>query len=87
MASFGYAVKSCSEYGSGMTLRKWLVRGFLLLLTLIVGGAYYVYGQYTNPEAIAQMVLAELQQHFPEADIQLGHAQWRLFGGIQIQGM
>lgn len=67
-----------------MTFRKWLVRGFLLVLMLVLGGAYYVYGQYTNPEAVAQMVLAELKEHFPEANIQLGHAQWRLFGGILL---
>ncbi|MFO0813254.1 MAG: AsmA-like C-terminal region-containing protein [Gemmatales bacterium] len=67
-----------------MTFRKWLVRGFLLVLMLMLGGAYYVYGQYTNPEAVAQMVLAELKQHFPDASIQLGHAQWRLFGGILL---
>jgi hypothetical protein len=74
---------SCSR----MTFRKWLVRGFLLLLMLLLGGAYYVYGQYTNPEAVAQMVLAELKQHFPEADIQLGHAEWRLFGGILLHDL
>lgn len=67
-----------------MVLRKWLVRVFLLVIMLILGGAYYVYGQYTNPEAIAQMVLAELKQHFPEADVQLGHAEWRLFSGVQL---
>ncbi len=70
-----------------MTFRKWLVRGFLLMLMLLLGGAYYVYGQYTNPEAVAQMVLAELKQHFPEADIQLGHAEWRLFGGILLHDL
>lgn len=70
-----------------MVLRKWLVRMFLLVIMLILGGAYYVYGQYTNPEAIAQMVLAELKQHFPEADIQLGHAEWHLFGGVQLNDL
>lgn len=70
-----------------MVLRKWLVRIFLLVIMLILGGAYYVYGQYTNPEAIAQMVLAELNQHFPEADVQLGHAEWRLFGGVQLNDL
>ena len=67
-----------------MVLRKWLVRIFLLVIMLILGGAYYVYGQYTNPDAVAQMVLAELKQHFPDADVQLGHAEWRLFGGVQL---
>lgn len=70
-----------------MTFRKWLVRIFLLLVMLLMGGAYYVYGQYTNPEAVAQMVLAELQQHFPEANIQLGHAEWRLFGGVLLNDL
>src|SRR4029079_18737354 len=67
-----------------MVVRKWLIRGLMLLLTLSLGGAYYVYGQYTNPEAVAQMVLAELQEHFPGADIQLGHAEWRLFSGVRL---
>lgn len=70
-----------------MVFRKWLVRIVLLVLMLGLGGAYYVYGQYTNSEAVAQMVLAELQQHFPEADIQLGHAEWRLFGGVQLNDL
>jgi hypothetical protein len=67
-----------------MAVRKWLIRGVLLVLTLATGGAYYVYGQYTNPEAVARMVLAELKQHFPEADVQLGRAEWRLFGGVRL---
>lgn len=67
-----------------MVVRKWFIRAFLLLLTLSGGGAYYVYGQYTNPDAVAQMVLAELEEHFPGADIQLGHADWRLFGGVRL---
>jgi hypothetical protein len=67
-----------------MVIRKWFIRALMLLLTLLVGGAYYVYGQYTNPDAIAQLVLEELQEHFPGADIQLGHADWRLFGGVRL---
>lgn len=70
-----------------MSLRKWIIRGILLMMTLMLGGAYYVYGQYTNPEAVAQLVLAELKQHFPEADIQLGHAEWRLFGGVELNDL
>lgn len=70
-----------------MSLRKWIVRGILLLMTLMLGGAYYVYGQYTNPEAVAQLVLNELKQHFPEADIKLGHAEWRLFGGVELNDL
>jgi hypothetical protein len=67
-----------------MALRKWLVRGLVMSFASVIGLAALLYQQYTNPEAVRQLVLTKLAAQFAGAHVSLESAHMRLFGGIAL---
>lgn len=53
----------------------------------LLGGlavAAWLYQYWTNPEAIRQQVIAQLEEHFIGAHVRLESAHLQLLGGIQV---
>ncbi|HEV3237204.1 MAG TPA: hypothetical protein VGZ25_09465, partial [Gemmataceae bacterium] len=67
-----------------MALRKWLVRGLVVSLASVIALAALLYQQWTNPEAVRQLVLTKLAAQFAGAHVSLESAHMRLFGGIGL---
>lgn len=53
--------------------------GLVVLAALVLAGAGYY---YTSPATVRQLVVDQFRHHFPEAEISLGSARFRLLGGI-----
>ena len=66
-------------------MRKWFVRSVVFGIVGVCIAALVLYYRWTNPAAVRQEVLVELQKHFPGALINLESARLRLLGGIQVQ--
>ena len=66
-------------------MRKWFVRSVVFGVVGVCIAALVLYYRWTNPAAVRQEVLVELQKHFPGALINLDSARLRLLGGIQVQ--
>ncbi len=68
-----------------MSWRKWLVR--FLVFAVLGGGAVAVllYQRYTDPAAVRQQVVEQLERLFPGATVSLDSARLHLFGGITLR--
>jgi uncharacterized protein involved in outer membrane biogenesis len=66
-------------------MRKWFVRSVVFGVVGLCAAAVVLYYRWTNPAAVRQEVIVELQKHFPGALINLDSARLRLLGGIQVQ--
>lgn len=65
-------------------LRCWLIRGLILaaLAGLALGG--WVAHGWVSPDAVRDALVAALREQFPEAEVEVGTARLRLFGGITV---
>ncbi len=64
------------------TLRSWVIRGGILALVLAVAGGAWVVGEYVSPDRVRALLEAHLREKVPGADVSVGAASLRLFGGI-----
>jgi hypothetical protein len=67
-----------------MNWHKLLLRLSLLLALGLTAGGYVLYRQWASPEAVRAAVLKELADQFPGASVQLGDAELRLLGGVEL---
>lgn len=67
-----------------MAWRKWFVRGVVSIVVSFCAAGGYVYQQWTNPAAVREQVLANLQAIFPGADVAVDTARLTLMGRIQV---
>ena len=68
-------------------LRSWLIRGVLLALLAAVGGVGWVMHERVSPDQVRAAVLAELRNKFPDAQVHVGAAGYRLFGGVTVHDL
>ncbi|MGF1582022.1 MAG: AsmA-like C-terminal region-containing protein [Gemmataceae bacterium] len=67
-----------------MRLQKWLVRGWVFTMLGAIAGVIVVYEQWTDPLAVRQQVISQLEDKFPGADVTLEAARLRILGGILL---
>ena len=65
-------------------LRSWLIRGLILAALAGVVAAGWVAHDWVSPEKVREAVVAALRDKFPDADVHVGAAQLRIFGGICV---
>jgi len=67
-----------------MSLRSWAIRG--LILAGVAGFAVlaWVAQSWVSPERVRAQVIAHLSGQFDGADVQVGSAHMRIFGGIAV---
>lgn len=65
-------------------LRSWLIRGLILAALAGVVAAGWVAHDWVSPEKVREAVVAALREKFPDADVHVGTAQLRIFGGICV---
>ncbi len=70
-----------------MALRTWIIRGLILAVLAGVGYGLWWAQSYVSPEAIRASLLATLNEQFPEAEVTVGSAHIRVFGGISIRDL
>lgn len=65
-------------------LRSWLIRGLILAALAAVVAAGWVAHDWVSPEKVREAVVVALAEKFPDADVHVGSAQLRIFGGICV---
>lgn len=68
-----------------MSWRKRLVRGLVFAVLAVLAAAGWLYQRFTNPDAVREQVVANLESHFLNTDVRLESASLRLLGGISIK--
>ncbi|HET6572956.1 MAG TPA: hypothetical protein VFG68_05085, partial [Fimbriiglobus sp.] len=64
-------------------LRCWAIRGLILAVVAGVAAGGWVAHGWVSPEKVRAALVAALRQQFPDADVHVGSARLRLFGGIR----
>jgi hypothetical protein len=67
-----------------MAWRKWFVRGVVLTVVSCCAAGAYIYQQWTNPAAVREQVLANLNKIFGGATVHVDSARLTLMGRIQV---
>ncbi|HZZ80476.1 MAG TPA: hypothetical protein VFE62_18375, partial [Gemmataceae bacterium] len=70
-----------------MGWRKWIVRGIVYGIVAAAGGGALAYQRWTNPGAVREQIIAELEKAFPGAEVSVDSARLRILGGIQLNGL
>ncbi|OWK36276.1 hypothetical protein [Fimbriiglobus ruber] len=65
-------------------LRSWVIRGLILCGLAAAGAAAWVMHDWVSPEKVREAVLAALRERHPDADVSIGSAHVRIFGGISV---
>ena len=65
-------------------LRGWLIRGLLVGLLVALGVAGWIVHTWVSPEQVREALLATLHERFPKAEVEVGSARMRIFGGISV---
>ena len=68
-------------------VRSWLIRGVLLAALAGVGGVGWHLHQAVSPDQVRAAVLVKLQSQFPDAEVSVGSAGYRLFGGVTVHDL
>jgi hypothetical protein len=68
-------------------VRSWLIRAVLLAGLAGLGGVGWVFHHRVSPEQVRAAVLAHLRGRFPDAEVHVGAAGYRLFGGITVHDL
>lgn len=68
-------------------LQKWLVRGAVIAVFLLFGVGVTFVLRWTDPAAVREEVLQQLQRQLPGAQITLQDARLRLFGGVLLSDL
>ena len=64
-------------------LRCWVIRGLILAVVAGVAAGGWVAHDWVSPEKVRAALVAALRDQFPGADVHVGSARLRLFGGIR----
>ncbi len=65
-------------------LRCWVIRGLILAALAGVAAGGWVAHDWVSPDRVRAALVAALAEQFPDADVQVGSARLRLFGGISV---
>ncbi len=64
-------------------LRCWVIRGLILAAVTGVAAGGWVAHDWVSPEKVRAALVAALREQFPDAEVHVGSARLRLFGGIR----
>lgn len=64
-------------------LRCWVIRGLILAALAGVAAGGWIAHDWVSPEKVRAALVAALHDQFPDADVHVGSARLRLFGGIR----
>jgi hypothetical protein len=70
-----------------MAFRTWMIRGSILAVLTCIGYGLWWAQSYVSPGAVRASLLETLQEQFPDADVMVGSAQIRVFGGISVRNL
>ncbi len=70
-----------------MAWRKWIVRGIVYGILAGAATGALAYQRWTNPGAVREQIIAELEKAFPGAEVSVDSARLRILGGIQLNGL
>ena len=65
-------------------LRCWVIRGLILAALAGVAAGGWIAHDWVSPEQVRAALVAALRDQFPDADVHVGSARLRLFGGISV---
>jgi hypothetical protein len=64
-------------------LRCWVIRGLILAALAGVAAGGWIAHDWVSPEKVRAALVAALRDQFPDAEVHVGSARLRLFGGIR----
>jgi hypothetical protein len=67
-----------------MSLRSWAIRGLILTGVAALAVLGWIAHSWVSPERVRAQVVAHLSEQFEGADVHVGSARMRLFGGIAV---
>jgi hypothetical protein len=67
-----------------MSLRSWAIRGLILSGVAALAVLAWIAHSWVSPERIHAQVVAHLTEQFEGADVHVGSARMRIFGGIAV---
>ncbi len=70
-----------------MAWRKWIVRGIVYGIVAASAAGALAYQRFTNPDAVRDQIIIELEKAFPGAEVSVDSARLRILGGIQLTGL
>ncbi len=70
-----------------MVWRKWIVRGIVYGIVAAAAAGALAYEHWTNPGAVREQIITELEKAFPGAEVSVDSARLRILGGIQLNGL
>lgn len=68
-------------------VRSWLIRGLILAILAGIISSVWVMHDWVSPDRVREALIAALREQFPEADVQVGSAHLRIFGGISVRDL
>ncbi|MFO0848028.1 MAG: hypothetical protein U0871_05660 [Gemmataceae bacterium] len=68
-------------------VRSWLIRGLILAVLAGLAVAGRVMHDWVSPETVRAALVAALREQFPDAEVQVGSAHLRLFGGLCVSDL
>jgi len=70
-----------------MIWRRHVLQGFVITAVALLACGYWCYRSWTDSASVRQSVLELLASEFPDVQVQLGEAQFQLFGGVRLQDL
>ena len=67
-----------------MSLRSWVIRGFILAGVALLAAFGWVANSWVSPERVREQVIATLDEQFEGVDVHVGSARMRILGGIAV---
>lgn len=70
-----------------MAFRTWVIRGLILAVLGGIAAGLWQAQAYVSPESVRAALAATLADQFPGADVHVGSARMRVFGGISVRDL
>ena len=64
-------------------LKSWVIRGLILAVLAGIAAGGWIAHDWVSPEKVRAALVAALRDQFPDAEVHVGSASLRLFGGIR----
>ncbi len=82
--TWGIAPVRHGQHGWRMSLRSWAIRGLILAGVAALAVLAWIARSWVSPERVRAQVIAHLSEQFEGAEVHVGDARMRLFGGIAV---
>src|SRR6478735_10992664 len=82
-----HRVQTAHGRGWRMSLRSWVIRGFILAGVATIAAFGWVANSWVSPERVRAQVIATLDDQFDNVEVHVGSAHMRILGGIAVSDL